>query len=181
MITIYFWTAQNLPWGADRKREAGGQERQEVRPHFRGVCCPCTWPGWGPVGVPCPSCLPHFLCQSSEGYMAFLLAPLPLLSACDDRTCLLKPYLLTLHRYGRLRLQENCLGVQYLASSHVPYPGNCTLPCAGVCLITINKDRPGKTRTDTDSSRKEYPGGCWLPIGGRQVWSKVNPPLWLSS
>lgn len=110
------------------------------------------------------------------------LGPAHLLPSGGSR--LLKSYSLTLRRYGRQRLQEDWVGAQYLTSSHVPYPGNgfvLSTLCHGVPLITIHKDRPGKTAakgslhspdcSTTGPAVFRCPG-TQVPGAGLQEWGK---------
>lgn len=110
----------------------GVQKKPEVGPHFPGICY-LVHGGGGAGGAGGRAHRAH-LSQVSSSFSLLVSQEdvwptrwhfYPVYLLLNDRTGLLKSYLLTLHRYGRLRLQENCLGVLYLASSHVPYPGNC--------------------------------------------------------
>lgn len=65
------------------KREAGGgvQKKQEVGPHFPGICYLVHGLGEGPPGSPVPGVLLNFSSSLPGGCVADPLALLPFLSA----------------------------------------------------------------------------------------------------
>lgn len=82
---------------------------------------------------------------------------IPLLSAAQWLNLPAEILLINSPQIGQAAITEELFGssISHFFPRTLPWELLCTfvLPCGGVSLITINKDRPGKTRTATDASK----------------------------